>query len=237
MFRFLWVIITHFITGIHLHKVMKKALKANASNNDKYNVAHYVAKTITKKSNCNVYVSGLEELPNEDGYVLYSNHQGRYDALGIFATHPRMLSVVLDEARSDVFIEGEFVDLVRGERLDKKNAKASYLTLKKVEERVKNKENFLIFPEGFYSDNKNKLQEFHTGCMHLLKETHAPIVPVCLYDTYKVFNKATILKVSCSICYLKPIYYDEYKDKSYREIAEMIKSTIQDKINELGNNK
>ena len=43
---------------------------------------------------------GQEKLPAEGGYVMYSNHQGKYDTLGIMISHPRPCTFVMDADRS-----------------------------------------------------------------------------------------------------------------------------------------
>ena len=68
--------------------------------------------------------------------------------------------------------------------------------------------------------------------MRFLKDVKCPIVPIAIYDTYKVFNVNSLKKVTCEVHYLDPIYYDEYKELSKPEIAALIKSKIQAKLEE-----
>ncbi|MDY2888214.1 MAG: 1-acyl-sn-glycerol-3-phosphate acyltransferase, partial [Candidatus Caccosoma sp.] len=100
---------------------------------------------------------------------------------------------------------------------------------------IKNGKNYLIFPEGYYKDNKNTLQDFHSGCLNVVYQSKCPIVPICLYDTYKVYNVNSLKKVSCEVHYLKPIYYDEYCNLRKHELIKLVKSRIQEKIDELNN--
>ena len=73
--------------------------------------------------------------------------------------------------------------------------------------------------------------------MHFLHKVKCPVVPVCLYDTYKVYNVNSLKKVKCSVHYLDPIYYDEYKELGLKQISELVKERIRIKIEELDNNK
>ena len=60
---------------------------------------------------------GAENLPKDGGYVMFANHQGKYDALGIMLTHEEPCSVVMDEARSKMPLVKQFIDMVGGKRL------------------------------------------------------------------------------------------------------------------------
>ena len=62
--------------------------------------------------------------------------------------------------------------------------------------------------------------------------TKAPIVPVALVDSYKVYNSPHKGPVLTYVYYLDPIYYDEYKGKKTVEIANMVENRIKEKIAE-----
>ena len=97
---------------------------------------------------------------------------------------------------------------------------------------------FIIFPEAGYKDNKNALQDFHTPAFSLAIKTKCPIIPFCLYDSWKAYNKdyAGYYKLQFQCHILPPIYYDEYKDLNKRELAALVKSRIQNKLDEIKNN-
>ena len=62
---------------------------------------------------------GVENLPKEGGYMMYPNHQGKYDVLGIMHTHKEPCSFVMDIDKSYTMLVREFIDLVQGKRLEK----------------------------------------------------------------------------------------------------------------------
>ena len=242
MIRFILSIAFHLIWCLRFTKMMKKQVNnPDATAKENHAVAQFVVKKITEKGRITVERYGYENLPKEDGFVLYPNHEGRFDGLAIYDTFDRPLSVVLDQARSDISIEKYFIDMVKGIRIDRTNARNTIRAINELGNRIQNGNNYFIFPEGAYDNNKkNTLTDFNTGCMHFLHKVKCPIVPVCLYDTYKVYNVNSLKKVKCSVHYLDPIYYDEYKELGLKEISELVKERIQNKINELdikkGNN-
>ena len=234
MFRLVFTIIIYFPWNIYFYFKMKRGIKNKKLNlQERYDISRNIVSSITKKSRAKVDVYGLENLPKNNGYVLFPNHQGRYDGLAIVKAIPRQTTFVIDDARSHVSIEGTFMDLVKAKRIDKNNPRQMLQAFKEVSDEVISGVNYCIFPEGYYSDNKNNLQEFKTGCLRFLKHAKCPILPVCLYDTYKVYNVNSYKKVKCEVHILEPIQYETYKDMHVKDIAELIKSKIQERIDEL----
>ena len=60
----------------------------------------------------------------------------------------------------------------------------------------------------------------------------APIVPVALIDSYKVFNSLHMMPVTAQVHFLKPIPYEEYQGMKTQEIAKLVKSRIEQEIAE-----
>lgn len=179
---------------------------------------------------------GIENLPQEGGYVLYPNHQGKYDALGIVHTHQKPCSVVMDKAKSNTILVKEFIDLLEGKRLDKNNVKQALGIINEVANEVKNGKRFILFPEGGYQfNNRNILGEFKVGCFKIALRSKAPIIPVALVDSYRVFNSYHIGPVTTQVHYLEPIYYEQYGQMRTLEIAALVKQRIQDKLDEVLN--
>lgn len=235
MLRFVCVIIFNIFLVVYYIITMTHYQKSKKVDDEfRYNYARKVLSNVVKKSRVKVTVTGLENINQlDDGYVLYSNHQGRFDALAIYEVHERQLSVVIDEKRSHGVLVTQFLRLVNAKRLEKDNFRQGIILFNEIGEEVKKGKNFLIFPEGIYENNGNTLQEFHTGCIKFLLKAKCPIVPVTLWDTYKVYGENSLKKVTCSVHFLKPIFYDEYGCLNKNEIAELIKTRIQEKIDEL----
>ena len=87
--------------------------------------------------------------------------------------------------------------------------------------------NYVIFPEGTRCRQQNQMLEFKGGTFKTVIDAKKPIVPVALIDCYKVFDNNTIAPVDAQIHYLKPIFYDEYKDMNSTEIAHYVQECIE----------
>lgn len=234
MIRFYLLIVFNLHLCVRFLVKLKKIIKNIDQYDDvfRYNFCRNLIKLINKKGRITVLSYGQENLPKDDGYVMYSNHQGKYDALGIISTHERPCRVVIKKNRGKAILMRQFLEVLGAKKLEVGNLKGSIQLFREVQQELLEGKNYLIFPEGIFYDNKNTLLEFHTGCMRFLKDVKCPIVPIAIYDTYKVFNVNSLKKVTCEVHYLDPIYYDEYKELSKPEIAALIKSKIQAKLEE-----
>ena len=110
--------------------------------------------------------------------------------------------------------------------------KQSMKVILEASNRVKAGENFLIFAEGTRSRNGNETLPFKAGAFKAATRAKAPIVPVALLDSYAPFDRSNTEPVIVQIHYMKPMYYEEYKDMHTTEIAEEVKRRIEKTIEE-----
>jgi 1-acyl-sn-glycerol-3-phosphate acyltransferase len=92
---------------------------------------------------------------------------------------------------------------------------------------------YLIFPEGGYTDNHNRLQEFKVGSFKCAQKAHCPIVPVVVYDTYKPFAINSLRRVSNQVHFLRAISYEEYKGLKTVQIRDLVVQRIEGFIQRL----
>lgn len=178
-------------------------------------------------------VFGSEKLPKDGGYIMYSNHQGKYDALGIFYAHEKPCSVVMDEKKSHMILTRQIMALCDGKTLVLNDPRSGLKTIMEMAEEAKQGRKFLIFPEGGYHHNKNKLQEFKPGSFKASLKSQTPIVPIALVDSYRAYEGFAIGFINTQVHFLDPIPYEEYKDMKTPEIAEMVRGRIEAKVNEV----
>ena len=234
MLRFILMIVIFFPHCIYFYILARRAVKnKEATAQNKYDVVRKIISVICKKSRITVHTYGTENLPKENGYSLMVNHQGRFDGLALIKSSERRISFLIDETRSNVPIEKTVVDALGCIRMNKSDLASMRRAMRDTVNAIENGGNVAVFPEGIYGDNKNELQEFKTGAISFVEQAKRPIVPVCLYDSYRVYGINSLRPVSCQVHYLEPITYDEYKDLSKDELTALIKSRMADKLEEL----
>lgn len=137
----------------------------------------------------------------------------------------------MDKAKSNTILVKEFMDLIQGKRLEKDNVRQAITIINEVAEDVISGKRYILFPEGGYDfNNKNKVADFKAGSFKSALKAKAPIVPVALIDSYKVFNSFHFGKITTQVHYLKPILYQEYQHMKTHEIALLVKTRIQQVI-------
>lgn len=233
MIKFLYVIFMNLFRAPYM--IPKMRYQANHpekySEKNRYGLVCHAIKLMKRTGRIFTKVYGEENLPSEGGYIMYPNHQGKYDALGIMITHKQPCSFVMDKQKSNMVLVSEIVDLVQGKRLDRKDVRQAMTVLNEVAEEVKEGRKYIIFPEGDYVyNNKNQMEPFKAGCFKCALKSKVPIVPVALIDSYKVFNSFTLGKVTTQVHYLKPLLYEEYKNLKTIDIAEIVQERIRKEI-------
>ncbi len=198
-----------------------------------YALAMRVVKLIKRFGRIDTYITGTENLPDEGGYIMYSNHQGKYDALGIMIGHREPCTFIIAKKQSQPIVTTQFVDLIRAKRLDFGDIRQQVAVMNTVTDEVKAGRRYLIFPEGGYTDNHNRLQEFKIGSFKCAQKAHCPIVPVVVYDTYKPFAVNSLKRVSNQVHFLNPISYEEYKGLKTIQIRDLVVQRIEGFIQRL----
>lgn len=196
----------------------------------RYAFLHKLAPIAIRKGRIKIECSGLENLPKENGYIMFPNHQGMFDALAFLQTHERPFVTVMKKEVKDIFLLKQVICLLQAEIMDREDIRQSMKVIMNMTKRVKDKENFVIFAEGTRSKNGNELLEFKGGSFKSAMNAKCPIVPVALVDSYQAFDTHSLKKLTVQIHYLPPLYYEDYKEKKSTEIASIVSQMISDKI-------
>lgn len=236
MFRFLLVILKNVKRAPYLIPKMRKMFQhpERYSEEVRYAFAQKLIDYMKASGKIETEVYGEDTLPQEGGYVMFPNHQGKYDALGIIYAHKQPCSFVMDKAKSYSFLVKELVDMLGAKRLEINNVRQNLTIINEITEDVKKGKRYILFSEGGYDRNRNKVQHFKPGSFKCVLRSQTPIVPIALIDSYKPFNSMYVGKVTTKVIFLEPIYYEEYKGMKTPEIATMVRQRIIDKMAEFG---
>ena len=145
-------------------------------------------------------------------------------------SHPKPCTIVMDADRSNMPLANSFINLVKGQRLDKTDMKSQIRTIMNIADEVKAGRRYIVFPEGGYDHNRNDLQKFMPGAFKCATQSKAPIVPVAIIDSYKPFGVNSLRKVKTQVHFLPPIFFEEYAGLTTREIAELVRTRIAEVI-------
>ena len=179
---------------------------------EKWSHIQHILRLAIKGGNIDLQLTGLENIPAENGFMMYANHQGMFDVLAIAATCDAPLGAVLKKELYDVPFLHQIAVCTKSFAMDREDVRQSLTVIQNVTEEVKNGRNYLIFPEGTRSKQGNQMLEFHGGSFRCATKSKCPILPIALVDSYKVLDQKGSAPVTVQLHYLKPIAYEEYAD-------------------------
>lgn len=186
----------------------------------------YIVKRANIGGNVTIKSYGQENLPEKDGFMFFPNHQGMYDMLAMIDSCPKPFSVVYKMEIKDIPFIKQIAKCMKAFFIDRDDVRQSMKVIMSVSKEVEKGRNYAIFPEGTRSKNGNHVGEFKGGSLKAATKAKCPIVPVALIDAFKPFDSHSLKPVEVQVHYLKPLYYDEYKDMKTVEIAEEVKRRI-----------
>lgn len=198
----------------------------------KYKLIREIGERGCRKGNVIVHGYGLDNLPKESGYIMYPNHQGLFDVMGLVYLDPAPFGVVIKKEAYKVPLLRQLIQVLGGLFMDRSDVKQGLKIINQVAEEVKSGRNFLIFPEGTRSKNGNRLGEFKGGSFKAAIKAKCPIVPIAIIDCYLPFDTNSTRKVDVQLHILPAIPYEEYKGTKTAEIAAMVKERIETVIAE-----
>ena len=202
------------------------------SEEKKYRHIQYILKTAVKSGNIDLQVFGKENIPEEDGFLMYANHQGLFDIIALSATCDKPWAAVLKKELYKLPFLKQVVDCTKSYPMDREDLRQSMEVIQAVTKEVKNGRNYLIFPEGTRSKKGNQMLEFHGGSFKCATKAKCPILPIAFIDSFKVLDQKGSKKVTAQIHYLEPISYEEYKDLKATELAKMVHARIEKIVSE-----
>ena len=200
----------------------------------RYQIVRKVSHLVTRAGHIHARYYGIENIPASGGYILCSNHQGKFDALAIVNGHQQPCSLVMDYERSQMYVVNEVMAMLQGKRLKRDDVRQAMSIILEMTDELKQGRKFIIFPEGGYlADKQNTLFPFKPGSFKSVLKSKSQIVPVALIDTYKAFSTNSLRRVYVEVHYLPPITYEEIKDMKTPQIANMVRMRIADKISQV----
>ncbi len=197
---------------------------------EKYQHIQYIFREAIDGGNIELEIHGMENIPEKDGFMIISNHQGLFDIMAIAAGCDRPWRAVLKKELYDIPFMKELVDCTHSYPMNREDLRQSMQVIQAVTKDLQKGDNFLIFPEGTRSRLGNKTIEFHSGTFKCATKSKCDILPVALIDCYKVLDQKGHKPVKVQMHYLEPITYEEYQGMNTTELANLVRSRIDETL-------
>lgn len=215
-----------FIAPYWLYLICKYGNTEKYSEEERYRVLSNIVKKVNRAGNVKIISEGKENLPKENGYVLFPNHQGLFDALVLLETNKQPITFVMKKEIENQWFIKKIIKLLQAQIIDRDDIRQSMGVINTMTKEVKEGRNYVIFAEGTRSRKGNELLDFKGGSFKSAVNAKCPIIPVAIIDSYKVFDSKSIKKATVRMAYLKPIYPEEYNKMKTTEIACIVKERI-----------
>ena len=222
------LLVPYYFGGIWWHGVRK-----NYNFEEAYKFVQKVARSACKAGRVTLVAEGVENLPKENGFIMFPNHQGLFDTLIFLSTCDNPFTLVIKKEASNIILLKQVIAALRAHPIDRDDLRQSMQVIKAMTQDVKEGRNVLIFAEGTRSRQGNKIGTFKGGSFKSATMAKCPIVPCALVDSFKPFDENSIKPVTVKVKYMEPLYYEDYKDMKTSEIAEVVQNRIQEEINRM----
>ena len=170
-----------------------------------YKMLKFIVRRANKGGNVTIAAEGLDNIPKENGFMFFPNHQGMYDVLAIMDVCPVPISVVAKKEVANIQFLKQVFACTKAYMIDREDVRQAMQVIMNVAK---------------------------DGSFKAATKARCPIVPVALIDSFKPFDTKSISKVTVQVCFLPPLYYDEYKDMKTTEIAAIVQERIRKTIEE-----
>lgn len=181
-----------------------------------------------------VHATGLEHLKQDRPFIFVGNHQSNYDTIIYKVYLPNPLVFIAKEAIFNWPVIGPMARLIGNIPIHRENDREAIKALLNGIDLYQNKKISVgIYPEGTRS-KKNEMIEFKPGAFKLAMKPKAPIIVGAIYNTINTWKKWPFKKQHIYLHYFKAIEPDFYESMTSKELSDIIKKMIQEKLNEFG---
>ena len=153
--------------------------------------ARFVIEKVTKAT---VEVSGSEKIPRDRAVVFIGNHQGNMDIPVLFGFIDKPMTFVAKAELAKIPLLSDWMKLLQCTFLERKSPRKSIQAIHDAAEGVKKGYSQVIFPEGTRSKG-GQHHEFKAGSFKLAFLSEAPIVPVTIDGTWRIYEGQKRIKL------------------------------------------
>ena len=105
-----------------------------------YKMLKFIVRRANKGGNVTIAAEGLDNIPKENGFMFFPNHQGMYDVLAIVASCPKPFSVVAKKEVGNVPFLKQVFACMKAIPLDREDIRQGLKVIQQVADEVKKAE-------------------------------------------------------------------------------------------------
>jgi 1-acyl-sn-glycerol-3-phosphate acyltransferase len=232
----------YFLIKLLVKKIKFEALKKKMSKEQIDYYAHKevsaLARSLVEATGSTVNIKGAENIP-EESCVFVGNHQGNFDVLIMAGYIDKPMGFIAKKQLETFPFVSYWMKQQHSVFMDREDPRDSVKAILQGVENLKNGYSMTIYPEGTRTRGPEMI-EFKKGAMKLALKAGAPIVPVTINNSYKIFetqNGRRTKAVAVDLIFSTPIDTKGLSKVEQNNLSEHIKAIIQENLNTLNSNK
>ena len=125
-----------YIAPYYLYRIWKYGKQGNEDITEAYEYIKMVTKAANKAGRVKIESHGLENLPKENGYIFYPNHQGLFDVLVFLESCPAPFAFVIKKEARNIILLKQVGDALGSLAIDRADIKQSMKVILEMAEQV-----------------------------------------------------------------------------------------------------
>ncbi len=197
----------------------------------KHKIARQIASVPIHLFNVRTKVVGMEHLPNENRFLIYSNHTSELDISVLMHNLPEYpIAFLAKKAILRYLSIGKWAVSIGCVMLDRENNRKGVTAVSQVVENVKKGSTMVVFPEGTIKRENGKLLKFRRGAFKIALASGVPLVPVTLVKDKNYNNIFWPMKRKFTIVIHQPLPFDGYKNFNSTDLSEKVRGIIKSEL-------
>ncbi|MBQ4379462.1 MAG: 1-acyl-sn-glycerol-3-phosphate acyltransferase [Treponema sp.] len=188
---------------------------------------------LTKVTKTTVEVIGEEKVPSDRAVVFIGNHQGNMDIPLLFGFINKPMTFVAKAELGKIPLLSDWMKLLQCTFIERKSPRKSIQAIHDAAEGVKKGYSQVIFPEGTRSKG-GPHREFKAGSFKLAFMSGAPIVPVTIDGTWRIYEGQKKIKLGQHVKLIihDPIETASLSKEELSKIPAMVEKIVCEPLNE-----
>lgn len=179
---------------------------------------------------------GLENVPKDETYIVYSNHKSNMDPIFIYNS---LKTNNITAIGKDTLFKNFFMRLICNTfsaiPINRTNDREAAKSIIKAIGMIKNGTSMIIFPEGgIKTRDVEEMVNLRAGAYKLATKSGAKIIPCAIVGSSHIKSKRRIKRKNVTVIFFKPIDKEEYQNMNTTEIGLMVEEIINNGIKEYG---
>ena len=198
-------------------------------------IKHYFMKQIMSVplvlTNTRIQVTGLENLPKDPGFSIYSNHTSMMDAPALmYKLKKYPVAFLSKEVTGRLVVIGKWTPTIGCVMIDRDKPRESSKSIMEVVDNIKSGLTMVVFPEGTRSKVVGEMNNFKSGSFKIALNSFAPLVPVTIKKPMNFKKIVWPFAKRIEIIIHKPIAFEEFKEMSSSDLSKQVKCIIEESL-------